>query len=377
MTPKDNLSRNPVTRQYFQILRDNIGVETSFRDWKTLGITSLLPSPSDIEVSVNLAQQYLRAKKKTLLIDLSGRVSGLNQYYPLIQTNTGFTDLCYHLFENDLSNELIENYGFWDILYACYLKELHCVLRFATKNNETYEIEIFSGRPVAIHSQQSLFEKTLFTNALNLNAISKEKLQQIFSGKKLDQLGTLKAFFESKILADNQFFLIYQKTLKETLFAIAEKELASFEVEKQDPIKQEIYTYLPDGFLPFKNLLGPKHYFSQKIDSYLCVEENGLAILPFGNRQPHQNEFPKHLGKLLSLLKEKFDVILFHCPPALEKQINWALLNLLDHVLLIVPEDKTEPSELKATVKQLKKRKVNLVGMVITGISDQAYFEFD
>ncbi|MFW7384190.1 CpsD/CapB family tyrosine-protein kinase [Vagococcus fluvialis] len=101
-----------------------------------------------------------------------------------------------------------------------------------------------------------------------------------------------------------------------------------------------------------------------------------LDLITSGPISPNPSELlaSSRMRKVLHILKQEYDVIIFDVPPVGTVTDAQLIASQVDGVLLVVREDQTEKSGLERAVKLLDQVDANIIGSIYTGeITEQNY----
>lgn len=110
----------------------------------------------------------------------------------------------------------------------------------------------------------------------------------------------------------------------------------------------------------------------EKFDSYIeKTDIKNLSVIPRGVFPPNPSELlnSKKNAKLVELLKEKYDIVIFDGAPIMGLSDSLILSSLVDKVLVVTSINQTPKSELKNATKALTNIDANIAGIVANNIS--------
>ena len=110
----------------------------------------------------------------------------------------------------------------------------------------------------------------------------------------------------------------------------------------------------------------------EKFDSYIEKKDiKNLSVIPRGVFPPNPSELlnSKKNAKLVELLKEKYDIVIFDGAPIMGLSDSLILSSLVDKVLVVTSINQTPKSELKNATKALTNIDANIAGIVANNIS--------
>ena len=96
-----------------------------------------------------------------------------------------------------------------------------------------------------------------------------------------------------------------------------------------------------------------------------------LMVVPSGPVPPNPSELlgSVRLRKLLGLLREKFDIIIFDCTPLLAVTDATVLATQVDGVILVIKSGATRRNIIQRSVRQLEDVQAKIVGAVLNQVN--------
>jgi capsular exopolysaccharide synthesis family protein len=96
-----------------------------------------------------------------------------------------------------------------------------------------------------------------------------------------------------------------------------------------------------------------------------------LMVIPSGPIPPNPSELlgTARLGKLIGMLRERFDVVIFDCTPLIAVTDATVLATQVDGVILVIKSGATRRKILKRGVKQLEDVQAKIVGAVLNQVN--------
>ena len=110
----------------------------------------------------------------------------------------------------------------------------------------------------------------------------------------------------------------------------------------------------------------------EKFDSYIeKTDIKNLSVIPRGVFPPNPSELlnSKKNSKLIELLKQKYDIVIFDGAPVMGLSDSLILSSLVDKVILVTSINHTPKTELKNAQKALNNIDANIAGVVANNIS--------
>lgn len=105
-----------------------------------------------------------------------------------------------------------------------------------------------------------------------------------------------------------------------------------------------------------------------------------LDVITCGHIPPNPSELlgSENMKKVIGLLKDRYDKILFDSPPVLPVTDSVILSTIVDEVLLVILAGKTSRELISRAVEQLKDVSANLLGAVINNIKvgQESYYQY-
>jgi len=105
-------------------------------------------------------------------------------------------------------------------------------------------------------------------------------------------------------------------------------------------------------------------------DAVIETPVKGLYLLPVGAIPPDPSELigSKTMGRFLSSLKEKFEIIIIDTPPLTAVTDALVLSQFVDGVMLVTRTGVTPRQVIKASLEQLQSVKATILGVVLNGV---------
>ena len=127
------------------------------------------------------------------------------------------------------------------------------------------------------------------------------------------------------------------------------------------------------------NLLIDKSW-EKNIDTYIHKTEiNGLDVIPTGSTPPNPTILleSKKLDKIVKLLKDKYDLIIFDAPPVGGLTDALIMTRLSDIVLIVARAKKTTLELLESTKESLETVNANIAGVILNRVDkkDSKYYK--
>ena len=119
---------------------------------------------------------------------------------------------------------------------------------------------------------------------------------------------------------------------------------------------------------------GLSHFLSSVVDASEIIKPtsfNNLFIVPSGimPSDPIEVMLSEKMKAFCAHLKQNFDYVLFDSPPILAVSDALVLSRLADGLVLVVRAGQTPISALKQTKNKIEAHKINLLGVIINGVS--------
>ncbi|RLC01162.1 MAG: hypothetical protein DRH90_16790 [Deltaproteobacteria bacterium] len=106
-------------------------------------------------------------------------------------------------------------------------------------------------------------------------------------------------------------------------------------------------------------------------DTIVKTPVKGLYLLPVGPIPPNPSELigSKTMGRFISSLKEKFEIIIIDTPPLTAVTDALVLSQFVDGVMLVTRTGTTPRQVIKTGLEQLQAAKANILGVVLNGVN--------
>lgn len=140
------------------------------------------------------------------------------------------------------------------------------------------------------------------------------------------------------------------------------KKVAVLDLDFHNPEMHEVFK--------IANTFGIVEYILGECSFNELVKETEYGVDVLNRGKAAANESVIFTGdkfkSLIEKLKEEYDVILFDCPPVLERSDYIHLAKLSSGVLFVVSSEKVRRSQVKEAVSSLNKAGAKLMGSVVT-----------
>lgn len=340
--------------QMYQILRDNIGINTGELTLKTLGLIGTAPYLPLLDVSTSLAQQYAKLKKNVAVVETA--------YFPQATTpSRGLMDVCRELIQTDLHRGKISNYGFWDILALTIWQNKTCRVHL-NSGTKTIAVDFVEGHIAGLMSSERVFEKMLIKNLMRLNIVSVKTLQTELGQKRFDPYTLLCSLRQIVSLDPKSFRLLYEKSLREAMLHAGSASHHDFFVAPPVITELPLLPLWPGETVAFRNLLEPAGLIRRTLTP-VARQEAKVTVYPWGNTPDKAENAENLLVKLMPLISMQHDFLVLSLPHS-PKHIHPVFLKMLDAALIVVPEIMSDISGLGALSNRLG-RHTRVLGNVI------------
>lgn len=156
-------------------------------------------------------------------------------------------------------------------------------------------------------------------------------------------------------------------------FADAKEKVLIIDCDLRRGRQQKIFSsedYLNIGL---SNLLIDENWEENLFDYIKKTEIKNLNIITTGVNPPNPTLLleSKKMGKVLTKLKEKYDIIILDSPPVLGLTDALILTRLVDEVLIVASCKKTTLELLENTKKSLENVNANIGGVILNNVEQQ------
>lgn len=346
-------------QQFYQSLRDNIGINSGEMALKTLGLFGTVPYLPLLEVATGLATQYARLKRNVAVVEASASQAD-------VSATRGLMELCQELRQLELQGGKISDYGFWDILALLSWQNRTCRVNFFSKPGSTFTLDLLQGQIVGIISRQRLFEKKLLQNLMQQDIFSVKTLQAELGQKRFDPYTLIQSLQQISSLDAKSFHLLYEKSLRETLLQAASSLPEDFCVTQAIVTESPLNLSAQGNIVAFRNLLENKGIIWRALKS-IGKQEGWITIYPWGHTSSQAAPAGNFLAKIVPLIKTRHDFIVLSLPSSPQPS-HPIFFKMIDAALLVVAEAMPDKSELGQLAKRLG-RHTKLLGSVIASHS--------
>ena len=364
-------------KYYFQLIRDNIGLHTSQNRIHTVGVMTLKEDPLSVRSVFQLANQFVTSKKRVCAIDLDTENSALRAVIPNL-SQKGLSEILHEFFVQNFYTQDVKYYGFWDILYACFLRKKSCLASFTNTNNDNkLDILFHNGKIISLRDRQRQFEKNFLKNSLKIPKVSIGGLKTIFADQTLDDIGTLETLYQSQLLTEKQFALIYQKSIRETLYNFSQSDPKSFEIQNRFHLNHRpFFDLFSDSFIPYRSYLDQNGLFLKTWKKYIQNQQQRFDFLLHGERSIDLEYLPFYANQFFPFLKEQYDIAIFHLPNVLNNPESQKWASLIDTNIVFIDEGVYDSQQVKGIMRSLNEHNIETIGCVLSDASESSKIDF-
>jgi capsular exopolysaccharide synthesis family protein len=354
----------------YRTLRTNIQFAFMDKELRSLMVTSAGEQEGKSTTVSNLSYTMAMAGKTVLMIDADLRKPALTRLFT-DQASTGLSGLLSETLSADVPSGSLADFSLSDLLALCSFQKKTGVLHL-NGGDDKVDIYFLKGMMEDIQWTTRPASKKLAALLINNQVLTEEQVKQAFirqetTGQKLGfvliNMGLVKE-------EDLKGLLILH--MIEALRTVFNFHGGSFVFEKLPESKLGLPSFNPADLQRVyqQTLIGEEQfpYLQHQIDAaILKTDIDNLFILPSGHPPPNPAELlsSRRMAFLLSLLKNRFDLLIVDSPPVLPASDAAILGPQVDGVLLVVKAGHLNREIIRKAANQLSSGKANLVGVVL------------
>lgn len=354
----------------YRTLRTNLHFSLMDKELGSMIITSAVQGEGKTNTVANLAYTYAQTGKSVLMVDADLRKPGLTARFGASK-KIGLSILIAEALGRHLTRGKIEDYGLRDLIKLCGLQRRTCVINIADRTNAV-ELFFLKGKLIDIYWKTRPEVKKLANSLIKEKILTKEEAKLALGHQKksvrrlgsiLQTMGYVTEEDLNRILAKH-LMEAFQITTGMQAAVFTFRNLSEDDIE---PVKNSDVDFekLYSEFLTGEN---DKSFIKEVLDgSIIKTEHDNLYLLPSGNIPPNPAELigSERTSYIISLLKQKFDLVIIDTSPVLPASDALMLAPQTDGVVFVVQAGGANRKIVKDVVHQLQNSKANVLGVSI------------
>lgn len=349
-------------REVADLLWTNIGLRSGLdRRPRSLLLSAAAADDDKTQLCAHLAGLLAEQGKKVLLVDLERQGARFKQLLRY-DANTGFTDLCYKLFDEPFFSRSVSEYGLTDLLALFCLKGRTGRLNLiGAQQAAAVTILLYKGFPVEVIGCGASLTRRIAAAAA---AIRPEiALDPAFAQTPLSKWvasGTLSAG-ETRILYESQCALVLDEVYKRGggFFEFSDLPEESYD---------DCAAFLPE-FPPYlKGAPVATSFIAKQMENLSFPVPQGFRFMPHGQYPLKGGEIAVRYRKIMPILSASYDVVLVNAPTYRDHIVTRETAKLVDGTLLVVKSGAIDRKSFSKILRDMESDGVTLLGTVLSEV---------
>lgn len=371
-----NLAPNCIFTEAYRTLRTNISFSID-RPLKTILVTSTGPQEGKTTVASNLAIIMAQAGNKVLIMDSDLRMPRQHKVFGL-DKDAGLTNFLTEVYNTQITHGSTSNISLPDIYHLLDIQEKTGTLTLEKKNDK-FILTFKAGKIIDLEWVNSPKDKRICSILVKSNKITSLQLEDAM-GKYSQTKHRLGYSLIGTLI--NMGYIVPQDIKGPLNVYNGECQGRLMDIEDAYFSFSESSNNHTREIFDFSALLNELHqmegdsdynlpFFNQKIDSRIQnTELENLKVFTSGPIPPNPSELlgSRRMRSLITILKKRFDTIIFDSPPVMSVTDTSLLASFLDGVVFVIQSGKYSRSLTLRAKQQLDNVKAHIYGIVLNEI---------
>lgn len=358
-------------RDTVKLLWTDIGMRMNLRaPLANLLVSGVVAEDDKTQICVDLAAHVTSIGKRALLIDLDRQGSRFKTTLGY-DTNAGFTDLCYKLFDEPFFSRSAKDYGLADLLTLFSLKSRTGRLSFATANGPTVKITFSRGRPVEIEGSGDSLSGRVMNAAALLRPESAEILPRP-DGTLSSALAGPTALIKARTFTPSEMAALFENHAAAIIDEILERPAGLFEyADLPAESLAEAEVFLPETPPYLGRFPGENGFIARQIENFCVTASAGFKFMPHGQFPIKSGEVASRYRRLTPLLRAFFDVVIVNAPSYPGHALSREMARIADGTLLVVKSGAIDRKGFGKILNDMRENRVNLLGAILNDVETE------
>lgn len=359
-------------RDLTKLLWTNISMHSQDRHLQNLMLAGATDKDDKTMLCLQLAQHLSELNKKVLLIDFDKQGSRFKRHLKY-DSNEGFTDYCFHLFDQPLYTRHVTDYGFNDLLFLFHIKKRTGQLVLISDDHDPCAIHFYKGTPVHFVSAGKNLKDEVISDLENIKG---QTLTDFRDAPSPSKPGTVSytPLLEKEICTTQELKILIEKHLLSFLTKTDFTTYYAFDFAEKNA---NAYSFFDTLNLETPAVWDKEYqendFLLKTLKKYTIQASQGFDFLPCGRFPLKSGDFSRKFKIIQPLLKQQYDSILINAPKISEQSPSLEIGPCLDGTVLIVKSGEMDRRQLRSVLDQMKKAKIPLIGTVLNEVPEKHF----
>lgn len=362
----------------FRTAHTNIHYSLNGKIGKLLLVTSSLPQEGKTTTAVNLALTMAEGGQRVLLVDTDLRIPSVYKIFKH-DRNRGLTNILMDMYAADLTGGDLSQYGPGDLLAILGIQGKNGLLNIS-ENGDVYHLLFRNGYLVDVQWKNRPVEERLGSilvesGRITLDQQARALKRQAGTQKRLGSILT-----NMNLISPQEIEGPLKLHLSETLQRLYSLKNGTFYFQDRN-LSEDKHSISPqndDHACSLGNILGMTGdqentpFINRRISLYLQDSPvDNLKVLNSGPIPSNATELlgSRRLSDLITILKEKFDTIIFDSPPMNLVSDACILSSKVDGVILVVRIGRTNRRGVQKAKQHLENAGAKITGVILNRLN--------
>jgi len=359
----------------YRTVHTNIHYSLNGKFGKLLLVTSSLPQEGKTTTAANLALTIAEGGQKVLLVDTDLRIPSIYKIFKH-DRNRGLTNILVDIYNTDLTEGDLSHYGLGDVFHILNIQGKNGLLSIS-ENGDLYHLLFKDGHLVDVQWKNRPVEERIGALLVESGRITKDQQNRALKRQTSAQERLGSILISMNLISPHEMEGLLKLHISETLQRIYSLKNGTFCF--QDKNLPEGHYVMSGGEFDYAHFLentqqmmdserGNTPFINQKISLHLQDSPlDNLKVLNSGPIPSNANELlgSRRMSELITVLKKKFDTIVFDSPPLNSVSDACILSSKVDGVILVVCVGQTNRRGVQKAKQQLENVGAKICGVIL------------
>jgi succinoglycan biosynthesis transport protein ExoP len=359
----------------YRTVHTNVHYSLNGKFGKLLLITSSLPQEGKTTTAANLALTIAEGGQKVLLVDTDLRIPSIYKIFKH-DRNRGLTNILVDIYNTDLTEGDLAHYGLGDVFHILNIQGKNGLLSIS-ENGDLYHLLFRDGHLIDVQWKNRPVEERIGALLVESGRITKDQQARALKRQTSTQERFGSLLISMNLISPHEMEGLLKLHISETLQRIYSLKNGTFCF--QDKNLQEGHYVMSGGEFDYALFLeNMQHmldsekentpFINQKISLHLQDSPlDNLKVLNSGPIPSNATELlgSRRMSELITVLKKKYDTIIFDSPPLNSVSDACILSSKVDGVILVVCVGQTNRRGVQKAKQQLENVGAKICGVIL------------